>query len=485
MSNKQIPELQRIDKFKWRIPKDSYGDMRVDGIVYSSSKLISAVENDASLNQVANVATLPGIVGNSLAMPDIHWGYGFPIGGVAAFDMDHGIISPGGVGYDINCGVNLTRTKINKKDIQKVLPSLADILFSNIPCGLGVGGDIRLSHKEVRKLISTGAAWAVKRGYASKNDLEKIEDKGVLDIVDPSFPSEKACERGRNQIGTLGSGNHFLEVQVVDEIFDAHAAQVLGLEKGLITVMIHSGSRGFGYQVCDEQLRKMGQVSAKYGINLVDRQLACAPINSPEGKQYAGAMAAAANFAWVNRLILIHLLNRVFEQFFGQSQVSLGMSLVFDISHNIARFERHEIKGKMKQLCVHRKGATRSFGPGDELTPQPYKSIGQPVLIPGDMGTASYVLVGTSEARSETFGSACHGAGRLLSRKAAMKSTRGRNLRSELESKGIIVRSRGKRTLSEEAPEAYKEVKDVVDSAHGAGIVKKVAKLKPLIVIKG
>ncbi len=480
-----LPKLERLDSFRWKIPRDKSQGMITDGIIYSSSKLIDAVKNDASINQVANVATLPGIVGSSLAMPDIHWGYGFPIGGVAAFDVENGVISPGGVGYDINCGVNLTRTNLTASEIKSRLPLLADSLFTGIPCGVGIGGDIHLSQKESRRVAKKGAQWAVKNGYGSKGDLEKIEENGCLDSADESVPSDRAYERGKNQLGTLGSGNHFIEVQLVEKVFDKKAAQIMGLEEGLVSVMVHSGSRGFGYQVCDEQLRKMGQTAGKYNISLVDRQLACAPIKSPEGITYAQAMAAAANYAWANRLILVHRVRSTFEQVFGRGYSTLGMNLVFDVSHNIAKFETHLVKGKKRKLCVHRKGATRAFSAGDDRVPAPYRSIGQPVLIPGDMGTASYVLTGTKTAMEQTFGSACHGAGRMMSRKAALKATRGRNLATELEKNGIEVRSRGKRTLGEEAPEAYKDVDNVVSAASGAGITNIVARLKPLIVIKG
>ncbi len=482
--NQKLP-LEKVDDYRWRIPKGAREGMRVDGVIYSSAKLIEMVRTDASKEQVANVATLPGIVGSSMAMPDIHWGYGFPIGGVAAFDIEDGVISPGGVGYDINCGVNLTRTKLIAKDIQDKLPLLADTMISQIPCGVGVGGDIRLSHSEIRRLASLGAKWAKQRGYATDSDLECMEENGCLESADPQVVSDHACERGDDHAGTLGSGNHFLEIQVVEEIFDPQAAQVMGLFEGQITVMVHSGSRGFGYQICEEQLRKMGKTSAKYKIHLVDRQLACAPIKSPEGREYAGAMAAAANFAWANRIILVYRVRKVFEQVFGKSWETLGMGLIFDVSHNIAKFETHLVSGKELRLCVHRKGATRAFAPHDPRVSKQYRTIGQPVLIPGDMGTASYVLVGTQRAMNETFGSTCHGAGRVLSRTKALSATKGRDLRQEMEKSGILVRARTLKTLGEEASEAYKDVDSVVDVAHGAGIAKKVAKMRPLVVVKG
>ncbi|MFH0883305.1 MAG: RtcB family protein [bacterium] len=481
----ELPRLEKIDRWRWRVPLDKPSGMHVEGRIYSSADLIDSVRNDPSLQQVANVATLPGIVGASLAMPDIHWGYGFPIGGVAAFDIDEGIISPGGVGYDINCGINLTRTRLTLEEIQPHLETLANMLFTGVPCGVGIGGDIRLGVKGIRDVAAKGARWAVKQGYADVLDLENMEEGGCLDSADPGAVSDEACERGADQIGTLGSGNHFLEVQVVDEVFDPDAAQTLGLALGHVCVMVHSGSRGFGYQVCQEQLKKMGRAPAKYGIPLVDRQLACAPVNSPEGRTYASAMAAAANMAWTNRIVLVGRVRRIFEAVFGEPWRSLGMNLVFDVSHNIAKFETHTVGGHERRLVVHRKGATRSFGPGDPRIPSSYRTIGQPVLIPGDMVTGSYVLVGTKKAMEETFGSTCHGAGRLLSRSAALRATKGRDLFREMRERGVIVRSRSKRTLGEEVPEAYKNIDAVVEAAEGAGIARRVVRLKPLAVIKG
>ncbi len=485
MSKSSI-QLEQVDKFRWRIPKERYHGMNVDGLIFSSSKLLDKIRDDGSLEQVANVSTLPGIVGNSFAMPDIHRGYGFPIGGVAAFDCDSGIISPGGVGYDINCGVSLLRSRVEASEVLKKDPeTLANLLLSQVPCGVGVGGDIRLSEKEVRKVAELGAKWVVKKGYADLADLDKIEDGGCLEGANPDLPSPRACERGFDQLGTLGSGNHFIEVQVVDEIFDIKAATILGLAKNAITVMVHSGSRGFGYQICDDSLRKMSNASNRYGINLVDRQLACAPIKSPEGVEYAGIMASAANYAWANRLMLVSKIREIFESFFGYGYSKLGMGLVTDITHNIAKFEEHLVNSKKTELCVHRKGATRAFGSGDNRIPTQYKSIGQPILIPGDMGRSSYVLTGASGATDTTFGSACHGAGRLLSRRAALKATRGINISKHLSDRGIVVRARKQKTLGEEASEAYKDVDSVVNVAVGAGLANKVARLKPLIVIKG
>ncbi len=476
---------EQISDYRWRLPKDPERGMRTDGVVFSSPRLWPHVRGDAALEQVANVATLPGIVGPSLAMPDIHWGYGFPIGGVAAFDVDEGVISPGGVGYDINCGVNLSRTRLQLADLAPRLEKLADTLFAQVPCGVGKGGDLRLSPRELRRVAEKGAAWVVQRGLASAQDLETMEERGCLSSADPDLASDRACERGRDQLGTLGSGNHFVEVQVVDQVYDADAARALGLEEGQITVTIHSGSRGFGHQVCQEQLKSMGRAPQKYGIELADRQLACAPVNSEEGRTYAAVMAAAANFAWANRLLLLSRVRGAFETVFGKGYGALGMGLVYDVSHNIAKFEEHLVAGKKRRLCLHRKGATRAFGPGDPRIPAAYRSVGQPVLVPGDMGRASHVLVGTATGMSESFGSTCHGAGRLLSRKAALKATKGRDLFAELAARGVLVRARSRKTVGEEAPEAYKDVDAVVEAAEGAGLARRVVRLRPLAVVKG
>ncbi len=485
LAGKTDIKLERIDPWRWRIRKDTKLNMHVEGRIYSSPKLIDMVRSDASVNQVANVASLPGIVGASLAMPDIHWGYGFPIGGVAAFDEEHGIISPGGVGYDINCGVSLTRTKLSVEEIKDKLELLANALLSNIPCGVGVGGDIKLSPKEVRKVAEEGAHWVVKQGYGSRGDLEFMEEGGCLPFANPDFLSERAVERGRTHLGTLGSGNHFVEVQRVDEVYDRDTADAYGLFPGQVTVMLHSGSRGFGYQVCQDALPLMQKAVVKHGITLVDRQLACAPVHSKEGQHYIGAMGAAANYAWANRIMLVHRVRMIFEQYLGKSPEALGMGLVYDVSHNIAKFETHQVKGKPRKLCVHRKGATRAFAPGHREIPTRYRTFGQPVIIPGDMGSASYVLSGATGAMEETFGSACHGAGRVHSRKAVMKLVKGRDISAELDREGILVRAKSRRTIGEEAPEAYKDVEAVVQAAEGAGLVRKVARLKPLAVIKG
>ena len=460
--------------------------MQAQGIIYASVDMIPHIQNDQSLVQVANVACLPGIVGSSMAMPDIHWGYGFPIGGVAAFDMDRGVVSPGGVGYDINCGVRLFSTGLQREDIASKVQTLVEGLFINIPSGVGSKRkDLKLSAADHRQVLLRGAAWAVAQGYGSAQDLQHIEDRGCIAGADPDVISDKAYERGRPQLGTLGSGNHFVEIAYVDEIYDREIAQALGLSLNSIAVTVHTGSRGFGYQVCDDFLKVMLKASQKYGIELPDRQLCCAPLNSPEGKDYLGAMAAAANYAFANRQIIGHWIRETFEQVLSVSPRDLRMSLVYDVCHNIAKIESHSIGGEQRRLCVHRKGATRAFPPGHSQLPDDYKKTGQPVLIPGDMGRYSYVLVGTQRALEETFGSTCHGAGRMMSRTQAIKASRGRSIARELHERGIVVRAAGRETLVEEMPEAYKDVAMVVDVVAAAGVGRKVARLRPLGVMKG
>jgi len=461
-------------------------DMRVDGVIYASDKLINSIKNDNAPQQVANVATLPGIVKYSLAMPDIHWGYGAPIGGVAAFDAEKdGIISPGQIGYDINCGVRLLKTDIPEKDARLRLEDLIVALYKNIPAGIGSKGDINVTDKEQEQILLKGAKWALSKGYATEDDIEHTEDQGAMEGADPCAVSKRAYERGRKQSGTLGSGNHFIEVQAVDEIYDEDIANRFGLLKGQVTVMIHSGSRGFGYQVCDDYAKSMVSTLSKHNIKVPDRQLASAPFNSDEGKRYFGAMKCAANYAWNNRQCLMHLTRLTFERIFAESWQRLGMFLIYDVAHNIAKLEKHIVDGKEKLLCVHRKGATRAFGPGQPDLPQVYKGIGQPIIIPGDMGTNSYLLTGTQKAMDETFGSTCHGAGRSLSRKAASKNYTVGQVKKELEEKGISIMASGKGTIVEEAPGAYKDVNTVVDAVTGAGISKKICRMRPLGVLKG
>ncbi len=487
MGNPWQGKLEKIDNYRWKIPTSYKPGMKVPGIIYADEKLIPSILKDNAPEQVANVAFLPGIVKYSLAMPDIHWGYGFSIGGVAAIDPEkNGVIAPGGIGYDINCGVRFVRSNLTADEVKPKLQDLINALFSNIPCGVGSSGDIRVSDREEKEIFMKGASWAVKKGYGVKEDLEYTENRGCMENADPSKVSDRAYERGRKQSGTLGSGNHFIEVQVVDEILDNEKADVFGLFKGQITLMIHSGSRGLGYQVCDDYVKGMVHCLNKYNINVPDRQLACAPIDSPEGRSYFSAMKCAANYAWANRQCLMYLARSVFEKVFNKSWSHLGLDLVYDVAHNIAKMERHKIDGKEKIFCVHRKGATRAFAPGHPELPDKYKKTGQPVIIPGDMGTYSYLLTGTTRAMEETFGSNCHGAGRCLSRSAAIRQCSGRRIDKELLDKsGVVVRAKGRSTLAEEAPEAYKDIESVVNVVHEAGISKKVARIRPLGVIKG
>ncbi len=478
--------LERIDSYRFRIPKSYMESMRVDGVIYASDKLIDSIKDDNALEQVANVATLPGIQRYSLAMPDIHWGYGFSIGGVAATDVENGgVISPGGVGYDINCGVRLLRTSLSKKDIVPKLKDIVYALYNSIPSGVGSKGDIKVSRREEESILIKGAGWALSKGYATESDIEHTEEKGAMEGADPDSVSERAYERGKAQSGTLGSGNHFIEVQAVDEVYDKKAAGVFGISKDQVVVMLHSGSRGFGYQICDDYAKKMVHTLSEYNINVPDRQLACAPLNSKDGRRYFSAMKCAANYAWNNRQCLMHLVRQAFEKLFKQSFQSLGMSLVYDVAHNIAKLEKHVIDGKEKLLCVHRKGATRAFGPGNKQVPEGYREVGQPVIIPGDMGTCSYLLAGTQTAMDETFGTTCHGAGRRLSRKAASRNYTSAGIIKTLEEKGIALMAAGKATIAEEAPEAYKDIDDVVCAVEGAGISKKVCRMRPMAVLKG
>lgn len=471
--------------FKFRIKKTARSGMRVDGVVYADEELVVQADRDRALEQVINVAFLPGIVRASMAMPDIHWGYGFPIGGVAATEVDgEGVISPGGVGFDISCGVRLIRTNISRLEAEKHLESLAQTLASEIPKGVGSRGKIRVKRKEMEELMVKGARWAVERGYGNPRDLEFIEARGVLEGANPEIVSSRAFERGENQPGTLGAGNHFLEIQEVEEVYRAEIAEKLGVFKGQLAVMIHSGSRGVGHQICTDFLKVMDAATRKYGYNLPDRQLACAPVNSPEGRNYYQAMACAVNYALANRQCLGHLVSEAIERVFRLGAERLGISLLYDVSHNIAKFEKHEVDGKLKLLCVHRKGATRALPPGHPELATAYQGTGQPVIIPGDMGRASYLLVGTEQGK-ESFYSTCHGAGRLLSRKQAKKSIRGEKLRQELEEKGIKVVAGSMFLLAEEAPQAYKDVNRVVEICEGAGLSLKVARLKPLLVVKG
>ena len=475
--------LKKIDDCRWEVPQS--GGMRVPGIIYSSERLLRDMGSDESQKQVANVAHLPGIVNYSLAMPDVHWGYGFPIGGVAAFDVENGIISPGGVGYDINCGCRLMTTRLAYEEIRGSLRELVTALFQNIPSGVGSKGDLKLSVKEEKKVLEEGAAWAVRQGYGTPADLETTEDGGRMAGADPEQVSDRALERGREQLGTLGSGNHFLEIEVVEEIFDPQAAAAFGLELHQVVVMIHSGSRGLGYQVCDDYLSRMVKHVNELGFSLPDRQLACSFLRDRRGQDYYAAMAAAANYAWANRQLLMHWTRETFEKTLKKSPREVGMRLLYDVCHNIAKLETFSIGGRERQLCVHRKGATRALPPGHPALPPAYSGVGQPVLIPGNMGAGSYVLAGTQRAFEETFASACHGAGRVMSRSQAIKASKGRAIVREMAELGVTVMASGRGTLSEEIPGAYKNLEEVVAVVHRAGLARNVARLRAVGCIKG
>tara|TARA_R110002072_G_scaffold303099_1_gene493448 strand:+ start:165677 stop:167140 length:1464 start_codon:yes stop_codon:yes gene_type:complete len=478
--------LERVNDYCWRIPRSYRSDMRVDGLIYASDDLIQQVRSDQAPDQVANVAALPGIQVASLAMPDIHWGYGFTIGGVCATDPNEGgVISPGGVGYDINCGVRLLRSNLFYQDVKPHMERLVDSLFRNVPAGTGRKGKYHFSEPELRQLMAEGVPFLKGRELATDDDIEFTEAGGCLAGAEPDNVSDRAIERGRSQCGTLGSGNHFLEVQVVEAVVDEEAAEAMGLAKDMVCVMIHSGSRGLGYQVCDDALRLLRGVPERYGIELPDRQLACAPVDSLEGSHYVGAMRAAANYAWCNRQLLMWQAREVFEKVFSDSWQSLNMSLVYDVAHNIAKFEEHRIDSVDKKVWVHRKGATRAFPPGHSEIPERYQAIGQPVLIPGDMGRASWVLAGQSGSMEQTFGTTCHGAGRLMSRTRAVKEAKGRRIDRELAARGVIAKAQSWRGLAEEQPDAYKNVNLVVDVVDRAGISKKVARMRPIGVVKG
>ena len=478
--------IEQVDAFRWRIPRSYKPAMRTDGMVYASPAMMEAIRSDNSLEQVANVAALPGIVGCSMAMPDIHYGYGFPIGGVAATDADDGVVSPGGVGYDINCGVRLLRTTLMRAEVEPRIKDIVNQVFVDVPSGVGSKGKLRVETRTLEKALNRGARWVVSEGMGRPEDLERTESRGMLEGADADAVSARAKERGQPQLGTLGAGNHFLEVQTVEEIFDIEIAHLLGIDAvNQVMVMIHTGSRGLGYQVCDDSLEVMQKAIKKYDISLPDRQLACAPVNSPEGQQYLAAMAAAANYAWANRQAITHWTREAFEKVFGIGSQKLGLDIIYDVAHNVAKFEEHMVEGKPHRLCVHRKGATRAFPPGHpDLSPL-HKKTGQPVIVPGDLGRASYLLVGTQQAMQETWGSTCHGAGRTLSRHAALKAAKGRNIARELEASGVYARAASREGLAEEMPEAYKDVNDVVQVCHGAGISKLVVKHRPLGVMKG
>jgi len=485
MSNGYKGPLEPLDEYRWRIPPTYRPGMRVPGLIFADHRLVEQIRQDRAPEQVANVATLPGIIGWSLAMPDIHWGYGFPIGGVAAMDLEDGVISPGGVGYDINCGVRLLRTNLGRADVSDRIDDLMGRLYARVPSGVGSSGPVRLSGGEMDTVLGQGARFAVERGFGHPDDLEFVEEGGAMAGARPRVVSAKAKKRGRDQLGTLGSGNHFLEVDVVDRVYDEVVARTFGLERDQVVVLIHSGSRGLGHQVCTDYVRIIGGATQRHGIELPDRQLACAPINSTEGRDYFAAMACACNYAWANRQYLTHWTREVFAEAFGATPARLGLTLLYDQAHNIAKFEEHAVEGKRRRVCVHRKGASRAFGPGRAELPGAYRDIGQPVLVPGDMGTASYVLVGRPAGLEQTWGSACHGAGRTMSRGAAKRQIQGKALRARLAEQGISVRAPGDAALAEEAPDAYKDIDLVVDITHASGIAGRVVRLRPLGVMKG
>jgi tRNA-splicing ligase RtcB len=478
-------DIHKLGPYLYEIPRHFRQDMRAPARIYADEAILEASLRDNSLIQLVNTATLPGIVGSALAMPDIHQGYGFPIGGVAATRVTDGVVSPGGVGYDINCGVRLLASELEEGEVRPYLDDLATLLYQHVPSGVGVGGFLKLSKRELNEVLETGSRWTLKKGYATNDDLMHTEEGGALETARSDKVSERAKERGRGQVGTLGAGNHFAEVDVVDELFDDEAAAAYGLFPGQITVLIHCGSRGLGHQVCTDYVQRFQGAIKRYNIFLPDRQLVCAPIQSPEGQDYLAAMAAAANFAWANRQLLTHQAREAFMKALAGKVKNWDLRLVYDIAHNMAKIETHLVDGERVRVCVHRKGATRAFGPGDPALPPDYMDAGQPVLVPGSMGSASYVLAGAQGAMHQTFGSSCHGAGRQMSRKAAKRQVHGRELREKLEARGIAVRAGSLRGLAEEAPIAYKDVNQVVDIVHRAGIARKVARLRPIAVVKG
>jgi tRNA-splicing ligase RtcB (3'-phosphate/5'-hydroxy nucleic acid ligase) len=478
-------DFRQIGPFVYEVPQSYRQDMRVPARFYANSRLLEAIKEDKSLTQLVNTATMPGVVKYALAMPDIHQGYGFPIGGVIATELPDGVISPGGVGYDINCGVRLLGTEMDIEEVRPYLDDLATALDANCPSGVGKGGNIKLKSGELDRLMVEGGRWALGRGYATEEDLERTEEQGRVAGADPNKVSQRAKQRGSGQVGTLGAGNHFVEVDVVDEVFDAQAADRMGLSPGRIVIQIHCGSRGFGHQVCTDYVKRFQKSVHDYGIHLPDRELVCAPISSPEGQDYLAAMRAAANYAFANRQVLAYHIRRSFEQVLSGKVANHAVYQIYDIAHNMAKIETHRVNGGHKEVCVHRKGATRAFGPGSPVLPDVYRDIGQPVLVPGSMGTASWVLVGTEGAMQHTFGSTCHGAGRMMSRSRAKREVWGGDLRDELEAAGIRVRAGSLPGLAEEAPVAYKDVDLVVEVVHGAGIAKKVARITPVAVVKG
>jgi len=478
--------LEQIDAYRWMIPRSYKECMNGDAVIFADERMIRSIVSDNSPEQAANVACLPGIVGRSMAMPDIHWGYGFPIGGVAAMDAEEGVISPGGIGFDINCGVRLLTTALRAEEVAPRIKELIDSLFHAVPAGVGSKGVADVAADQIDRILEEGAEWAVAEGYGWEEDLVRTEEGGRMENADASKVSSKAKQRGAPQVGSLGSGNHFLEVDRVERIFDPAAAKAFGLvEEGQVTVSIHCGSRGCGHQIATDYLQVMERAVHARGLRLPDRQLACAPVTSQEGQDYHAAMACGANYAWANRQMIMHWVRQSFEHVFGRSAEAMGMELVYDVAHNIAKLEEHVYEGRRRKVYVHRKGATRAFPAGHPEVPAIYRSVGQPVLIPGDMGAGSYVLVGTEQAMRESFGSTCHGAGRLMSREAAIRSYSVKTIVQEMEAKGIYLRGSTKDGIQEEAPGAYKDIDDVIRVVVGAGLSRPVAKLTPIGVMKG
>ncbi len=471
--------------FLWEIPKSFRDDMRVPVRLFADERLLEAALEDKSLQQAVNATTLPGLVGHVTVMPDVHQGYGFPIGGIAASELPSGVISPGAIGYDINCGVRLLASQVEFERAQSDLPELASALYRNCPSGVGVKGSVRLSAKQLDRVCREGSRWGLSNGYANEDDLARTEEGGRIGGADPAAISPRARDRGRPQLGTLGAGNHFVEVDLVDQVFDPQAAAAMGLSEGCLAVQIHCGSRGFGHQVCSDYVREFQPALQRYNIQLPDRELVCAPLDSPEGRRYLAAMACAANYAFANRQIMADHVRRSFEEALGGRVPNWDLRQVYDIAHNMGKIEQHQLEGRSVRVCVHRKGATRAFGPGYEGLPDEYRQLGQPVLVPGSMGTASWVLLGTEGSMQQSFGSTCHGAGRTMSRSKAKRTVRGDQLREQLEGRGISVRAGSLPGLAEEAPRAYKDVDAVVNVVASAGIAKKVARLRPVAVIKG
>jgi len=480
-----LQDLKRISDYEWEIPQTFRPDMRVPVRLFATRRMLQDVMKDKSLEQAVNAATLPGLVGHVIVMPDMHQGYGFPIGGVAATRLPDGVISPGGIGYDINCGVRLLGSQIRLEAAHPHLDALATALNQHCPSGVGEKGSVRLTEAELEAVCRQGSRWALKQGFASEADLRRTEESGCVEGADPNKVSKRARERGRPQLGSLGAGNHFIEIDLVEQVFDSTAASVMGLEQGMLAVQIHCGSRGFGHQICTDYVEEFQGAVRRFGIHLVDRELVCAPLSSPEGQSYLAAMRCAANYAFANRQILASSARKAFEQVLAGKVKDWHLYQVYDICHNMGKIETHLIDGELMKVCVHRKGATRAFGPGATELPDEYKAIGQPVLVPGSMGTASWVLVGTAASMEQSFGSTCHGAGRLMSRHEAKRNVRGEQLRQDLEAAGIHIRAGSMAGLAEEAPQAYKDVDQVVDAVVGGGIARKVARLHPLAVIKG